>query len=268
MQVLDRLSRLNRYSPSPAWMKTSPSSSPREFPNTSRTLIQRIQSSVHEDSHEALNEFFSRYWLPLYGYLRLSGEDRVNAEDLVQGFVAKELLERGQLAKWNPEEGSLRGFLKTCIERYRHKEYRKETAQKRGGKKWETHIPIDFDWAEMFLETPFANSDSPDEHFDRQWAAAVVNHATFHLAQRYRAKGKEREFQLFIVNLQDRGDSQSAVTYEAIARELDSTVGAVKQRMRQFRTHFEQSLRATVGDQIEPNSVQNEVVYLLSLLEK
>lgn len=238
------------------------------LPITSFTLIKRIRSLDSAISDSALNEFCSRYWLPLYGVLRSSGEKHEDAADLVQGFIAKELLERELLSGWRPEKGSLRAFLKTCLLRFRSNAIRSETSKKRGGKKWATHLSLDFEWAESHFDRSIMENESPDRRYDREWAAAVVNEAALHLAQRYQAEGKDDAFRLLLLNLDERGENEATLTYERIGVELGCSIDSVKKRMITFRSRFEQSLRAVVGDQIGQEQAGSDVEYLLSLLSE
>jgi len=240
----------------------------REFPRTSLTLHQRIHSRSSTDSAEALNEFFSLYWLPLYSFLRASGETHDDASDFLQDFIARELLDRDQLRAWNPEKGTMRGFLKTCLDRFRKKKHRRDRALKRGGSKAETHISINLDWAEGYFEDQSAAGETPDRQFDREWASAIVNQATGLLAGRYVEKGKGEEFRLLLKNLEDRGGDSVSASYEVIAAQLGTTLDAVKQRMRAFRARFHQCLRQVVGESVRDADIDEEIAFLMSTLRE
>ena len=86
----------------------------RNFPTTNLTLVQRIR--VPEYCVNALNEFFLQYWVPLYFFLREKGETHERASDILQGFIEREILEREQLASWDPSLGRLRTYLKVCLD--------------------------------------------------------------------------------------------------------------------------------------------------------
>jgi len=237
-----------------------------DFPNTSLTLFQRIQGNSPNETNQALNDFFSIYWLPLYSFLRASGEKHEDASDYLQGFIARELLDRDQLRSWTPSKGKLRGYLKVCLDRFRKNQKRYETVGKRGGKRDLTHISIDFDWADSYFESKSTSGESPDKSFDREWASALVSQATSRLAAIYSEKGKGDEFRLLLENLERRGEEQNTASYDKVASELGTSVDAVKQRMRKFRAGFNQCLRQTVRDFVDDNEVEDEVEYLLALL--
>lgn len=240
----------------------------RDFPTTSYTLFQRIHSRSPTECKEALNEFFLRYWVPLYFFLRNRGESHEQASDLLQSFVEREIIDRGQLAQWNPEKGKLRTFLKTCLDRFRKKAIRSDMAQKRGGNKAATHISLDLDWAGSYYEDRLSSGGMPDVDPDYEWAAAVVNQATQELAESYVKKGKKEEFLLLLQNLENRGEGQDKIDYGEIAERLDTTTEAVKQRMRVFRSRFQQYLRRVVADSVAPDEVADELEFLLDLLRR
>ncbi len=238
----------------------------RDFPQTSLTLFQRTQGNSPTDSAEALNDFFKSYWLPLYSFLRSSGENHEDASDYVQGFISKEMLDREQLKSWDPKKGSLRGFLKVCLDRYRKSQKRSETAARRGGRKWETHISMDFEWADSYFENNSSDGESPDKNFDREWAAAIVNQATAQLADLYLKKDKGEEFQLLLENLESRGEKQDSVNYGEIASHLGISEGAVKQRMRTFRAKFHRCLHQIVNNFSGEADVDDEIALLMNAL--
>lgn len=74
------------------------------------------------------------YWLPLYRYLRRTGKNSQDAEDLVQGFFAS-LLEKNGLRLADQEQGRFRAFLLGALNNYAAKEWRKDHQLKSGASK-------------------------------------------------------------------------------------------------------------------------------------
>ena len=242
---------------------------PANFPTTSRTLFQRINSDSPAENTAALEEFFGLYWMPLYVFMRSKGESGENAADLVQEFIVRELLDRNQLKSWTPEKGSLRTFLRTMVDRFRLKQFRKESAQKRGGNKRETHISMDLEWAESYFQNSSYDEDSVTDIFDREWASVVIRQTTEILAKRYADKDKREEFDLLLKNLNHRGsEAGSNSLYQEIAVQLNITENAVKQRMRSFKDRFRKTLRATVGNTVSAEEVDDEIRYLMGVIGK
>ena len=106
------------------------------FPATSWTMVNLAQQSASEDAFEALSQLCEAYWYPLYAFLRGSGSSPEDASDLTQGFLAA-LVEKEYLKSVDRNKGKLRTFLLDALTKFRSKEYRARTAQKRGGQ-----IPI------------------------------------------------------------------------------------------------------------------------------
>src|SRR5262245_1384255 len=101
-----------------------------EFPSTHWSKILNA-GATHGDSPE-LEEFCRAYWPPLYAFLRRQGHSPHDAEDLVQGFLAR-LLAREDLAGVGPEKGRFRTFLLTSLRNFVIKQALRDKAVKRGG---------------------------------------------------------------------------------------------------------------------------------------
>ena len=90
----------------------------RSFPTTRWSVISRLRSSESAEAEGAVREVFTSYRYPLYGYLRMSGMQHEDAEDVLQGFFEKMLRNEG-LAQADRERGRLRTFLLTALSRFK-----------------------------------------------------------------------------------------------------------------------------------------------------
>src|SRR5207245_7637567 len=98
-----------------------------EFPGTKWSVIQR--AAAHSPASQAALEDLCRvYWPPLYGFLRRSGHSPEEAQDLVQGYLAR-LLEREDLTTISPERGRFRSYLLSGLRNFLVSESRREGAQ-------------------------------------------------------------------------------------------------------------------------------------------
>ncbi|MFO1483171.1 MAG: sigma factor [Verrucomicrobiaceae bacterium] len=95
---------------------------PRSFETTRWSLVQRATGEVDADARQALAALCDSYWYPVYAYIRRSGHNAHDAEDLTQGFFAR-LLEKGTLAHADPAKGRLRTFLLTCVQNFLRNEH-------------------------------------------------------------------------------------------------------------------------------------------------
>jgi RNA polymerase sigma-70 factor (ECF subfamily) len=186
----------------------------------------------------ALEELCRAYWPPLYSFLRRQGYPPHDAEDLVQGFLAR-LLAREDLAGVCPEKGRFRTFLLTSLRNFTIKQALHDKALKRGGGK--AAIPIDTAEAER-LCGPDLSAGSPEAAFDRRFAQAVLARAFEALRGEYRARGKQDMFELLAPNLDGTGPDG----YETAADKFGMTSGAVAVAVHRMRTRLRELLRAEV----------------------
>src|SRR6185369_17292670 len=100
---------------------------PDGFASTEWSLVL----SASTNSEPALDRLCRTYWRPVYVFVRASGVDRHEAEDVTQEFFA-DMLRRDWLKLADPERGSFRGFLRTNVRFFLGNRRRFDRAQKRG----------------------------------------------------------------------------------------------------------------------------------------
>lgn len=139
------------------------------FPPTAWTLVQRAVSQTASDQDTALNELLTRYWMPIYVYLRRSGRAVPEAEDLTQGFFAH-LLTKGLLQRVRVRQVRFRAYLRSVLEHYLANEARIASAKKRRG-----GLRLDVTAAEGLLAA--AASDTPAQAYADAWAIELLEAA-------------------------------------------------------------------------------------------
>src|SRR6185436_13455584 len=97
---------------------------------------------------------------PLYAYVRRCGQSPHDAQDLTQEFF-RHLLEKGWLDSADPDKGRLRTFLIVLLKRFMSKEWRRASAQRRGGQ--QIHVPFDTVLAESRYAADQSRLLAPDE---------------------------------------------------------------------------------------------------------
>jgi DNA-directed RNA polymerase specialized sigma24 family protein len=178
----------------------------------------------------------------------------------------KELLEGSLLQQWRSERGSLRALLKTAFERHCVSQYRKDSAQKRGGDKQLTHLSLDLEWAAGRYAQSVIDPRSPEVIYDKEWAEASIAQAVENLANQYEGRGKMPEFQLLCQKLTDDSETECKISHREIAERLGTTEGNVKQKMLRFRENFKESLRGVIAETVENDRVQGELDYIFALM--
>src|SRR5438105_1247285 len=117
----------------------------RTFPHTRWSVVLAATRQPSPDANAALETLCRDYWYPLYAFVRRSGESSHDAQDLTQEFF-RLLLEKRWLDAADREKGRLRTFLVTALKHFMAKEWRRDSARKRGG--GQIHVPMDTVFAE------------------------------------------------------------------------------------------------------------------------
>jgi RNA polymerase sigma-70 factor (ECF subfamily) len=203
----------------------------------------------------ALNELCRLYWRPLYSFCRGAGHAAADAEDLTQGYFAQ-LLARGALGLADPDRGKFRTFLLTSFRNYQTAVHRQRTAAKRGGTA--VHVPFEMDATDGSLVAVSPDA-GPETAFDRQWAWDLVRRAEELLATEQASAGRSEWFQRVLVD--------ECQDYASLAKELRTTVAALKSYAQRVRHRFRVLVERQVADTVtSPGEMATEMTYLSSLI--
>lgn len=230
------------------------------FPDTRWSLILRLRAPDNEGSADkALDELCRIYWQPLYAYLRRSGHDPEPAQDVVQGFFAHLLANKG-FARPSPPEGRFRQFLLGALRNYLISEARKQAAIKRGG--GVDMVPLDIELAEEVFQTQAAEPLSPEAAFDRQWAQTVWTRALHRLREERLARGNVQLFEALKPCLTDEPRQNHAAVAAATSLSPAAVALALHRLRRRLRELVLDELAQTVGAHADLNE---ELNYFLSI---
>jgi DNA-directed RNA polymerase specialized sigma24 family protein len=229
---------------------------PGRFDPTHWSLVLEAAQSEAPGSMEALAELCTRYWPPLYAFVRHRGHSPENAQDLVQGFF-EHLIGSHGLRSVAPAKGRFRSFLLASFQNYTVTEIRRAHREKRGG--CAELIRLDWENAEGRLAFEPADRLTPEILYDAQWALLLLERATKRLKQEYEASGKAPLFAALQGFLGTEGP-QEKISYEESARALKSSVSATRTMVHRFRRRHGQLLREEVAQTVtDPAQVDAEV---------
>lgn len=218
----------------------SSSEAPQVFPNTRWSEVLAARQRTSPESAAALETMCRAYWYPLYTYVRHCGHSPADAQDLTQEFFCR-LLEKRWLDSVDRERGKLRTFLIVALKKFMSKEWRRESAQRRGG----GHAHVQFDTA--FAESRYAADShllAPDEAFDQQWALTLLDLTVSRLRAEFAAAGKPGDFEaLKSCLLAPRG----AIGYPAVAKQLSVNEGAARVAVHRLRKRFREIYREEIS---------------------
>ncbi|HUE71125.1 MAG TPA: sigma-70 family RNA polymerase sigma factor [Pirellulaceae bacterium] len=212
-------------------------------------------------SHSALAELCSRYWYPVYAFLRRRGSSPEDASDLTQGFFTI-LLEKEYLDDVDRQKGRFRTFLLTAASRFASKDYEREHAQKRGGGR--KLVSLDVSEGECRYQHEPADDWTPEKIFARRWALTILDGALARLRKDHEESGRTSLFEALKTYL--TGDSGAPPLAE-VARRLSMTEGAVKVAVHRLRERYRQALREEIGQTVAaPADVEDELKALSAAL--
>lgn len=171
------------------------------------------------EGRRQLERLVTRYWKPVYHYIRRTwSKSNEDGKDLTQAFFVR-LLEGGDLHRITPEQGSLRAYLKTALSHFLIDQKRFDTAAKRGGDK----APLTLE-PSMLEEVATRDGTTPDQAFDKEWAATCISDAVHQLDADLQAEGREVHARVFRAYYLIDGASPAregeTSTYPAVAEQL------------------------------------------------
>ena len=230
---------------------------PGEFATTHWSMILQAGESGTPGGRVALEKLCRIYWHPLYWFARRRGLSPADAEDLTQGFLA-DLLARGALAKADAARGRFRTFLLASFQNFHSGQWAHDHAVKRGGR----CEFVSLQEVEPRFQEELVAADPPEKMFDREWAISLIEQAVAVVRHEYAATGNGLLFQALKAVLW--GESGTA-SYAEIARQLDSTEGAIRVAAHRLRRRFRDALRVEVARTVMvPADLEDEMRHLLA----
>ena len=214
---------------------------PQAFPHTRWSLVLAARQQPSPQSAAALEAVCRAYWYPHYAYVRRCGQSPPDAQDLTQEFF-RLLLENRWLENADRSKGRLRTFLVTALKRFMIKEWRRNSAQKRGGGKFQ--VPIDTAFAESRYAADPAAHSAADEVYDRQWALTLLELTLERLRAEFKTAGKAGELGVLKDFLTV---SHAAIDYGTAAARLGVSEGAARVAVHRLRKRFREVYREEIA---------------------
>ena len=242
---------------------TTSQDGPQKFPATQWTAVLAAGGTPSPESAAALERLCSSYWYPLYAFVRRSGYAPPDAEDLTQEFFAR-LLEHNWLAHADRHKGRFRSFLLMAMKRFLAKEWDKVKTLKRGGQV--RFVPLQLDAAETrYIREP-ADTWTPEQVFEKQWALALLESVLSRLREDYARDGKGALFHTLEPCLIGSRETQP---YAALGAELGMTEGAVKMAVCRLRERYRECLKAEIAHTVASAAeVNEELRHLLRVMAR
>lgn len=196
------------------------------------------------ESRRALAELCEAYWYPLYAYVRRRGLPPAEAQDATQSFLA-ELLENDRLQMASQERGRFRSFLIASLNHFLANQWRAANALKRGG--GQKTISLDFAAGEDRYGHEPSHEITAERIFERQWALTLLENAMRRLKQEFDESGRSAQFEALKAHL---GADDQRTPYEELARQLNTTAGALRVAAHRLKQRCRELLRAEIADTV------------------
>jgi RNA polymerase sigma factor (sigma-70 family) len=232
---------------------------PSQFPTTRWSLVVAAGDPSRKDARSALVSLCENYWYPLYAYLRRRGYQADPAQDLTQEFFIR-VLEGRYLDRADPDRGRFRSFLLTSLKFFVADEEDRQRAHKRGGG---VVVPLEFSFGEERYQREPAHDETPERIFERRWALSVLDRVVEKLRDEFVQHGRPEQFERLKVFLLGQSDAP----YAALAREMNTSEGALKVSIHRLRKRYRELFRQEIADTVaDPSEVESEIRYLAAVL--
>jgi RNA polymerase sigma factor (sigma-70 family) len=243
-------------------LETTLGGSREAFPETVWSTLLGSSGPDTPQRREALNDLVQIYWRPVYKYIRTAGRASIeDAKDLTQEFFSY-LLEGGILARYDREKARFRSYLKGVLSNFLSVERRDAARLKRGG----GQAPVALDVAA--LETPGFLAEreraTPDEIFDRQWAAEIIAESLAELRRQLDAEGRRLYLTVYERYHELGATPAGSPTYASLGRELGLSEQQIKDHLAVARERLERIVRDRLARRVaSPREVTEEINALL-----
>jgi RNA polymerase sigma-70 factor (ECF subfamily) len=230
------------------------------FHTTHWSMVLAATNGASPRTEEALGEFCSTYWYPLYAFIRRRGYPAEEAEDLTQEFFAR-LCDKQLLGTLSPAKGKFRSYLLTTLKFFLANEWHRGQAQKRGGGK--IILPID-EMTESRYQAELVEKDTPERLFDRQWAWTVLDRVLERIRKEHVAGGKAALFERLRGCLPGADNHHD---YATIAAELQMTESSVRMAVYRMRQRYGYLLREEIATTVSTEEeIDEELNHLIEVL--
>lgn len=232
------------------------------FQQTQWSMIVGAAKSEDGAQLRHLSELCSRYWRPVYYFIRSQGFSAHDAEDLTQEFLSE--VTKGKILKVaDPLRGRFRSFLLKCCKNFLINARARARALKRGGGVVIVSLQSTMEEGSEY-QPPDPNVMTPDELFDRQWALALLKRVLDRLGETYQEDGKEKLFEALRHTL--TGD-EGGEGYAEIGRQLEMSEANVKVAVYRMRRKYRELIRAEISATVcTEREVDEEIRFLADAL--
>lgn len=242
--------------------ETTLGGSRENFPETVWSTLLEAAGPSTPQRDAALNRLAALYWRPVYKFVRTAGGASIeDAKDLTQEFFSH-LIEAEVLSKYDREKGRFRVFLKAVLRNFLSVDRRDAARLKRGGGR--VILSLDVEGLETGAVLAERGRLTPEEAFDRQWAADVLAQALREMRRQFEAEGRAAYAQVYEAFHELGPTPPETPTYASVGRALGLTEQQTKDHLAAARARLEKVLRQVLSERVaSPRELTEEINDLL-----
>jgi RNA polymerase sigma factor (sigma-70 family) len=230
----------------------------RLFATTHWTVVR---AAGDRNGPEALEKLCRTYWYPLYAYVRQSGLDAEDAQDLTQEFFLR-LLRKNYPAQADPGKGKFRSFLLLTLRHFLADEYDRARTRKRGGGQLVLSLSEEAAEEQYCLELP--SDASPEQLFERRWARKILEQAVARLRSENQAPGRAEAYS--VLRAFEPGE-QCPPSYAEAASRLGISESAVKSMVYRLRQRHRELVRDEIAQTVSTEAeIEEELRHLIAVI--
>jgi len=234
-----------------------------KFTTTRWTLVGHAQNPLSDQHVQAVSALASKYWKPVYYFIRAKGYPLQRAEDLTQEFFLN-FLERDWIRRADRTRGRFRTFLLAILVRFLCDQGpRRGSRQKRFEQAIVSVSSLLTDKDRKFEP---AKGESPDDIFMQRWAAGLMEHVCAEVEQDFAAQGEAVRYQVF----RDAclAESERKLSQMALAKQYGLSRDQVRTALDQVREAFRRAFRNELRlDGCSKSEIEGELGDLMRLVE-
>ena len=237
------------------------------FLTTHWSIIENVGSTDEDRNQALIGLLLSRYWKPVYCYLRRKGHNNEQAKDLTQGFFHEVVLGRNLIQKADQSKGRFRSFLLIALNRYLITTRTSQAAQKR--------IPesklVSLDVKDLPELRQTASELTPEDSFNYAWVSSLLEQVLSEVEANCHEDGKTVHWHVFHDRiLEPIMEKVHSPSMNEICRRygLSSEVKASNMMVtvkRRFQTILRSHLRSLV---VSEDQVDEELAEIMRFLPK
>jgi RNA polymerase sigma-70 factor (ECF subfamily) len=124
-------------------------------------------------------------------------------------------------------------------------------------------VPLEFSSGEERYQREPAHDETPERIFERSWALSMLDRVMERLRNEFVGHGRPEHFERLKVFLLGQSDAP----YAALAREMNTSEGALKVAIHRLRKRYRDLFRQEIADTVaDPAEVESELRYLAAVL--